>query len=49
MEVLHMGRTELPDEVIQEYINSLAEVYTPEVPHFYYPETQCGWLTPRTL
>ncbi|KAL1863373.1 hypothetical protein Plec18170_000208 [Paecilomyces lecythidis] len=30
MEVLHMGRTELPDEVIQEYINSLAEVYTPE-------------------
>ncbi|KAJ9309882.1 hypothetical protein DTO217A2_520 [Paecilomyces variotii] len=30
MEVLHMGRTELPGEVIQEYINSLAEVYTPE-------------------
>ncbi|KAL1966881.1 hypothetical protein VTN77DRAFT_3846 [Rasamsonia byssochlamydoides] len=30
MEKLHMGRTELPNEVIQEYIESLAQVYTPE-------------------
>jgi hypothetical protein len=26
-----MGRTELPQEVIQEYLGSLAEIYTPEV------------------
>jgi hypothetical protein len=31
MEKLHMGRTELPQEVIQEYLGSLAEIYTPEV------------------
>ncbi|KKA18450.1 Thioredoxin [Rasamsonia emersonii CBS 393.64] len=30
MEKLHMGRTELPIEVIQEYLESLAQVYTPE-------------------
>ena len=31
MERLHMGRTELPIEVIQEYLESLAQIYTPEV------------------
>ncbi|KUL91172.1 hypothetical protein ZTR_00652 [Talaromyces verruculosus] len=30
MEKLHMGRTELPIEVIQEYLESLAQIYTPE-------------------
>ncbi|KAH8705362.1 putative thioredoxin [Talaromyces proteolyticus] len=30
MEKLHMGQTELPQEVIQEYLGSLAEIYTPE-------------------
>ncbi|OKL58343.1 hypothetical protein UA08_06571 [Talaromyces atroroseus] len=30
MEKLHMGRTELPNEVIQEYLDSLAQIYTPE-------------------
>jgi hypothetical protein len=31
MEKLRMGRTELPMEVILEYLESLAEIYTPEV------------------
>lgn len=31
MEKLRMGRTELPMEVIQEYLESLAQIYTPEV------------------
>lgn len=31
MEKLHMGRTELPIEVIHEYLESLAQIYTPEV------------------
>lgn len=31
METLHLGKTELPTEVIEEYLGSLAEVYTPEV------------------
>lgn len=31
MEKLHMGRTELPQEVIEEYLESLALVYRPEV------------------
>ncbi|KAL2011422.1 hypothetical protein VTN00DRAFT_4140 [Thermoascus crustaceus] len=30
MEKLHMGKTELPNDVIQEYLDSLAKVYTPE-------------------
>lgn len=34
MEKLHMGRTELPNEVIQEYLESLAQIYTPEVRDF---------------
>lgn len=31
MEVVRLGRTELPMEVVEEYIASLGEVYTPEV------------------
>ena len=31
MEKLHLGKTELPMDVIEEYIQSLAEIYTPEV------------------
>jgi hypothetical protein len=31
MEKLHMGRTELPQDVIDEYLESLAQVYTAEV------------------
>lgn len=31
IEKLHMGRTELPVDVIEEYISSLGEIYTPEV------------------
>ncbi|KAJ5629444.1 hypothetical protein N7528_003101 [Penicillium herquei] len=30
METVHMGTTELPMDVIQEYVESLAEIYTPE-------------------
>ncbi|PWY65579.1 thioredoxin [Aspergillus heteromorphus CBS 117.55] len=30
MEKLHLGKTELPADVIEEYIQSLAEIYTPE-------------------
>ncbi|KAJ6036758.1 hypothetical protein N7540_001037 [Penicillium herquei] len=30
MEQVHMGTTELPMDVIQEYVESLAEIYTPE-------------------
>ncbi|BCR99475.1 bifunctional C97 family peptidase/thioredoxin family protein [Aspergillus luchuensis] len=30
MEKLHLGKTELPMDVIEEYIQSLAEIYTPE-------------------
>ncbi|KAJ5246447.1 hypothetical protein N7468_001430 [Penicillium chermesinum] len=30
MEVIHLGKTELPTDVIEEYLGSLAEVYTPE-------------------
>lgn len=29
-----MGKTELPSEVIEEYLGSLATIYTPEVSHF---------------
>lgn len=39
IEKLHMGSTELPQEVIEEYLESMAEVYTPEVSkeyHFYH-------------
>lgn len=31
IEKQHMGRTELPVDVIEEYITSLGEIYTPEV------------------
>lgn len=31
MERIHMGKTELPVDVIQEYLQSLASIYTPEV------------------
>lgn len=31
MEKVHMGQTELPNEVIEEYLGSLATIYTPEV------------------
>ncbi|KAJ5098266.1 hypothetical protein N7532_005267 [Penicillium argentinense] len=30
MERVHMGKTELPNEVIEEYLGSLAAIYTPE-------------------
>ncbi|OQE31476.1 hypothetical protein PENSTE_c001G05717 [Penicillium steckii] len=30
MEKVHMGQTELPNEVIEEYLGSLATIYTPE-------------------
>ncbi|PLB44249.1 thioredoxin [Aspergillus steynii IBT 23096] len=30
IEKLHMGRTELPVDVIEEYISSLGDIYTPE-------------------
>ncbi|OJK01592.1 hypothetical protein ASPACDRAFT_1898647 [Aspergillus aculeatus ATCC 16872] len=30
MEKLHLGQTELPLDVIEEYIQSMAEIYTPE-------------------
>ncbi|RAK95262.1 bifunctional C97 family peptidase/thioredoxin family protein [Aspergillus ibericus CBS 121593] len=30
MEKLHLGKTELPMDVVEEYIQSLAEIYTPE-------------------
>jgi hypothetical protein len=33
MEKLLLGRTELPIDVIEEYIQSLASIYTPEVWH----------------
>jgi hypothetical protein len=33
MERVHMGKTELPSEVIEEYLGSLATIYTPEVCH----------------
>ena len=31
MEVVSMGRTELPMEIILEYLDSLRTIYTPEV------------------
>lgn len=31
MEVVHLGKTELPTDVVEEYIQSLGEIYTPEV------------------
>lgn len=31
METLHLGKTELPTEVVEEYIGSLTAIYTPEV------------------
>jgi hypothetical protein len=31
MEKIHMGKTELPFEVIEEYLQSLNSIYTPEV------------------
>lgn len=31
MQVLQLGKTELPTEVVEEYIGSLTAVYTPEV------------------
>lgn len=31
MEIQPMGRTELPAEVIEEYIQSMEQIYTPEV------------------
>jgi hypothetical protein len=33
MEKLLLGKTELPIDVIEEYIQSLASIYTPEVWH----------------
>ena len=32
MQILPLGKTELPAEVVEEYVVSLTEVYTPEVP-----------------
>jgi thiol-disulfide isomerase/thioredoxin len=37
MERVHMGKTELPSEVIEEYLSSLAAIYTPEVCDYDYP------------
>ena len=31
MEILDLGKTELPPDVIEEYLGSLASIYTPEV------------------
>lgn len=31
MEKVHMGKSELPFEVIEEYLQSLSSVYSPEV------------------
>jgi hypothetical protein len=31
MEIVKLGSTELPSEVIEEYLGSLATIYTPEV------------------
>lgn len=31
MEVVKLGTTELPNDVIEEYMGSLATIYTPEV------------------
>lgn len=33
MERIYLGSTELPTDVIEEYLGSLAEIYTPEVGH----------------
>ncbi|KAE8162102.1 PPPDE putative peptidase domain-containing protein [Aspergillus tamarii] len=33
MEKVHLGQTELPPDVISEYIESLGEIYTPEASH----------------
>jgi hypothetical protein len=40
MERVHMGKTELPSEVIEEYLGSLATIYTPEV---------CQYLNPLSF
>lgn len=32
MEVVHLGMTELPRDVVEEYIQSMEEIYSPEVP-----------------
>jgi hypothetical protein len=37
MEKIHMGKTELPSEVIEEYLGSLATIYPPEVCHHQNP------------
>lgn len=37
MEVVHLGSTELPADVIEEYLSSLAGIYTPEVSLQYSP------------
>lgn len=31
MEVISLGTTELPKDVVEEYIQSLGEIYSPEV------------------
>lgn len=31
MEVVHLGTTELPKDVVDEYIQSMEEIYSPEV------------------
>lgn len=33
MERLHLGKTELPNEVIEEWLGSLRAIYKPEVRH----------------
>ena len=33
METLHLGTTELPQDVVEEYLGSLASIYTTEVCH----------------
>lgn len=37
MEVVKLGTTELPSDVIEEYMGSLASIYTPEVCILYHP------------
>lgn len=31
MEKIHLGQSEIPSEVVEEYLQSLSSVYTPEV------------------
>lgn len=47
MEMIKLGRTDLPIEVILEYLESLKEIYTPEVQRVL--SHRCLFLTPSTV